>query len=93
MSSEERLLEYWRELPHDAQDQVLKFAKSLKETEPSKVAESLKQETDPSEFVPQTPMGKKLWEIRQKIVESGVPLLSEEELEQELAERRGGWQE
>jgi hypothetical protein len=41
----------------------------------------------------QTPLGKKLWEIRQRIVKSGVPLLNDEELEREIAERRGGWQE
>ncbi|WP_243714022.1 hypothetical protein [Nostoc sp. 106C] len=43
--------------------------------------------------MPQTPLAKKLWEIRQRIVASGAPLLSDEELEQELAERRGGWRE
>lgn len=78
MSKEEQLLECWRELPPEAQDQVLHLAQSLK-PEP--------------EFVPQTPLGKKLWEIRQRIVASGVPLLNEEELERELAERRGGWRE
>lgn len=31
--------------------------------------------------------------IRQKIVDSGIPLLNEEEIEQEKAIRRGGWQE
>lgn len=76
MSKEEQLLEYWRELAPLAQDQVLQLAQSLKPK---------------PEFVPQTPLGKKLWEIRQRIVASGVPLLNEEELEQELAERRGGW--
>ena len=81
MSKEESLLEYWRELPPEAQDKVVEFAKSLQ------------QETSESEFVPQTPLGKKLWEIRQKIVASGAPLLSDEELEREIAERRGGWQE
>ncbi|MGV0102713.1 Addiction module component [Nostoc sp. DSM 114160] len=78
MSKEEQLLEYWRELSSEAQDKVLEFAQSLKPE---------------LEFVPQTPLGKKLWEIRQRIVASGVPLLSDEELEQELAERRGGWRE
>lgn len=76
MSKEEQLLETWHQLPSEAQDQVLQLAQSLKPQ---------------PEFVPQTPLGKKLWEIRQRIVASGVPLLSDEELEQELAERRGGW--
>lgn len=78
MSKEEQLLEYWRQLSPEAQDRVLQLAQTLKLE---------------SEFVPQTPLAKKLWEIRQEIVASGVPLLSQEELERELAERRGGWRE
>ena len=76
MGKEEQLLEYWRTLSPEAQDRVLQLAQTLKLE---------------SEFVPQTPLGKKLWEIRQEIVASGVPLLNEEELAQELAERRGGY--
>jgi hypothetical protein len=37
-----------------------------------------------------TPLGKKLLEARRRIEESGIPLLNDEELEQEKAERRGG---
>lgn len=36
-----------------------------------------------------SPLGQKLRAIRAKIVESGVPLLSDTELELEIAERRG----
>jgi hypothetical protein len=36
-----------------------------------------------------SPLGQKLPAIRAKIVESGMPLLSDIELEQEIAERRG----
>ena len=49
MGKEEQLLEYWRELSPEAQDRVLQLAQSLKPQ---------------PEFVPQTPFGKKLWEIR-----------------------------
>jgi hypothetical protein len=56
MCNEAILLEYWRELPSVAQERVLEFAKSLK----SHIA--------PSEFVPQTPLGKKLWGIRQEAI-------------------------
>lgn len=80
MSNEAVLLECWRELPLEAQERVLKFAQSLR----------LQTST---EFVPQTPLGKKLWEIRQQAIAQGMQLLSEEELEQELAERRGGYVE
>lgn len=78
MSKEEQLLEYWRELSSVAQDQVLQLAQSLKPQ---------------PEFVPQTPLGKKLWEIRQRAIAEGMQLLTEEELEQELTERRGGYRE
>lgn len=80
MSNEAVLLECWRELPLEDQERVLKFAQSLR----------LQTST---EFVPQTPLGKKLWEIRQQAIAQGMQLLSEEELEQELAERRGGYVE
>ncbi len=41
------------------------------------------------EFEPQTPLGKKLWEIRQRAIANGMTLLDESELEQELSDRRG----
>jgi hypothetical protein len=85
MSKEEALLEYWRELPSDAQEQVLEFAKSLKQHQSKFQAAS--------QFVPQTPLGRKLWDIRQKIVAAGVPLLNDYELGREILERRGGQQE
>jgi hypothetical protein len=78
MGKEEQLLECWRELPPEAQDRVLQLAQSLKPQ---------------PEFVPQTPLGKKLWEIRQRAIAEGMKLLTKEELEQELAERRGGYRE
>jgi hypothetical protein len=82
MSKEEILLECWRDLPLEAQEQVLALAQSLK---PEPKVES--------EFLPQTSLGKKLWEIRQRAIANGMKLLTEEELEQELAERRGGFRE
>jgi hypothetical protein len=42
------------------------------------------------EFVPRTELGRRLWELRKKIVASGEPLLSRDEIEREVAERRGG---
>ena len=42
------------------------------------------------EWQPQTALGRRLWAIRQRIVATGEPLLSWEDLERELAERRGG---
>ena len=42
------------------------------------------------EWQPQTALGRRLWEIRQRIIATGEPLLSWDDLERELAERRGG---
>ncbi|MGH2532234.1 MAG: hypothetical protein ACRDJW_07980 [Thermomicrobiales bacterium] len=42
-------------------------------------------------YVPQTPLGRRLMAIREQILASGQPLLeSWEDLEREIAERRGG---
>ena len=81
MAKEQLLLEYWRSLSPEAQEQVLALAKSLKLPSSSK------------EFVPQTPLAQKLWSIRQRAIANGMVLLTESELEQELAERRGGYRE
>ena len=35
------------------------------------------------------PLAKKLWELRQKIIASGRPLLDRDDIEQEIAEQRG----
>ncbi len=40
------------------------------------------------EFEPRTPLGRKLWALRQQIIASGLPLLSAEEIDAELAEQR-----
>jgi hypothetical protein len=37
-----------------------------------------------------TPLAKKLWELRQKIIASGVPLLDWDDIEREVQDRRGG---
>jgi len=37
-----------------------------------------------------TPLGRRLWEIRARIVTSGVPLLSWDEIDREVEDRRGG---
>jgi hypothetical protein len=81
MTKETVLLECWRELTPEAQDRVLEFVQALN---PHK--ESM-------EFIPQTPLGNKLWEIRQRAISKGLQLLSEKELEEELADRRGGYRE
>jgi hypothetical protein len=76
MSKEELLLECWRELSPEAQNQVLTLAQSLKPElqSHSELEQKPKLATD-LEFVPRTPLSEKLWEIRQRIVASGMPLL------------------
>jgi hypothetical protein len=85
MVQQEELLEKWRELIPQKQQKVLEFVELLKS----------ESETTPpeSDFVPQTPLGKKLWEIRQRAIAAGLQLLNEDEIEQELAARRGGYRE
>ncbi|NJM75842.1 MAG: hypothetical protein HC852_08740 [Acaryochloridaceae cyanobacterium RU_4_10] len=73
MTTEELLLEKWRILPPVKQQEVLAFADRLTKSSPT--ADS--------------PLGEKLRAIRARIVESGIPLLSDTELEREIAERRG----
>jgi hypothetical protein len=40
-------------------------------------------------FIPKTSRGRRLLALRQKIIAAGIPLLSPEEVEQEVRERRG----
>jgi len=42
------------------------------------------------DFQPKTSLGRRLRELRKRIVASGEPLLDWDELEREIAERRGG---
>ena len=41
-------------------------------------------------FTPRTPLAKRLWELRQEVLASGMPLLNLDEIRQELQARRGG---
>ncbi|MDB9314762.1 hypothetical protein PN462_16735 [Spirulina sp. CS-785/01] len=73
----QQLLEKWQNLDSEEQQQVLAFIDAIYQTKrPSKSS---------------SPLGKKLREIRQEIIKSGIPLLSPEEIQQEKAERRGGY--
>lgn len=81
MGKEELLIEKLRELTPQKQQKVLDFVELLK-------SESETTSTE-SDFVPQTSLGKKLWQTRQRAISSGLQLLNEDEIEQELATRRG----
>jgi hypothetical protein len=76
MSPEQELLTKWRSLPQDKQEEVLDFVEFLR----------LKTSAN------KTPLGERLRQIRTLIVASGKHLLDEDEIEKELASRRGGLQ-
>ncbi|MBD2214705.1 DUF2281 domain-containing protein [Nostoc linckia FACHB-104] len=77
MSAEQELLNKWRSLPQDKQEEVLDFVEFLR----------LKTSAN------KAPLGEGLRQIRSKIVADGEPLLSRDEIEKEIASRRGGLQE
>lgn len=81
MSIEEAILVHVRVLPPEKQQEVLDFAEflHLKAVNPK-----------PLNLTRQTSLGERLRQIRAKIVASGEPLLNREELEKEVASRRGG---
>jgi hypothetical protein len=76
MSTEQDLLTKWHSLPQDKQEEVLDFVEFL----------HLKNSAN------KTPLGERLRQIRARIVASGKQLLNEDEIEKELASRRGGLQ-
>jgi hypothetical protein len=86
MTTEQLLLETWRRLPEAMRQEVLDFAQFL-----AKRRSSTPTPTNPGSTTSE--LGDKLQSIRDHIVESGMPLLTREEIEQEILERRGGYQE
>lgn len=84
MTTEQLLIETWRQLPAHRQQEVIDFVQFL--------AEHRRHETSPSES-PLPTLGEKLQTIRNRLVDSGTPLLTEDQVEQEVLARRGGYQE
>jgi hypothetical protein len=76
MSPEQELLAKWRSLPKEKQDEVLDFVEFLY------VKSSVNKAS----------LGERLRQIRAKIVASGEPLLTQDEIEKEIASLRGGLQ-
>jgi uncharacterized protein (DUF4415 family) len=74
MTIKELIIEKISQLAPEQQQQVWEFINTL--PQPSKNTEI-------------SPLGKKLRELRAQIVASGEPLLSREDLDRELTERRG----
>jgi predicted DNA-binding antitoxin AbrB/MazE fold protein len=70
------------------EDGMLKLKEAVDLPEKAEVRVTI--QTTPA---PRTPLGRVLRELRAKIVASGAPGLSWEEIEEEVASRRGGWRE
>ncbi len=86
MNTEQLLIKKWRLLPVDKQQSVIDFVSFLESNYYlEKKDDQIQKQIDkqPSE------LGKKLRQIRAEIIASGVPLLTEEEVEQEKKDRQG----
>ncbi len=70
------------------EDGVLKLKKPVNLPERSEVHVTI-EAPQPA----RTALGRKLLELRSRIAESGAPALGWDEIEDEVAARRGGWRE
>lgn len=86
MKVEQILLEKWRSLPPDKQQEVFDFVEFLQSRQVSLSQKPAGEEHESN-------LGQKLQQIREKIVASGTPLLTDEDIDREVAQRRGGYQE
>jgi hypothetical protein len=80
MISEQRLIDQWRQLPSEKQQEVIDFVAFLAQRTAS-------QTTSPPDS------RDRFQQLREQIIAAGIPLLSATEIDQEVAERRGGYQE
>jgi hypothetical protein len=97
MTAEQLLIEAWRKLPEHRQQEVLDFTQFLaqysrSESGSSSMSESVSESIQSESPLESSALGQKLQSIRDRIVASGMPLLTAEEVEQEVLERRGGYQ-
>jgi hypothetical protein len=66
---------------------------SKRNTQQSAEKESVEESQPSVAYTPKTPLGKKLLALRERIIAEGLPLLNREEIEKEIADRRGGYQQ
>lgn len=94
MNTEQLLIEKWRSLPNDRQEEVIAFIEFLASYKKSSPPENRQLESSQitDDHKAKSTLGQKLRSIREEIIASGVPLLSAEEIEKEKALRRGGYQ-
>lgn len=86
MTAEQLLLEKWRSLPPDKQQEVFDFVEFLQTRQVTLSKQLIRQEREST-------LGERLQQIRAKIIAAGTPLLADEEIDREIAERRGGHHE
>jgi hypothetical protein len=80
MFSEQQLVSQWRQLPTDRQREVIDFVAFLTQRHDRR---SLSAPTSP-------PPRNQLQQLRDNIIAAGIALLSDTEIEQEVADRRDG---
>ena len=79
MTTEQLIIQTWRRLPKDKQQEVVDFIQSIAGNQQSVVRPSKSSN-----------LGERLQSIRDQIVASSMPLLTPEEVEKEVLDRRGG---
>ena len=82
MNSEQLLLDKWRTLPLEKQQQVLAYLQAIDSDNLALKAESEEA------YKPKTELGKKLWEIRCRSLEDNPKLLTWDEVDAEISDRR-----
>jgi hypothetical protein len=84
MISENQLVSQWRQLPSNQQQEVIDFVAFLAQRRHAPAA---------SPSTTATPSRPQFQQLREQIITAGIPLLSDTEIEQEVSDRRGGYQE
>ncbi|MGK7946140.1 MAG: hypothetical protein AB4058_16895 [Microcystaceae cyanobacterium] len=90
MNSEQKLVNKWRNLTPDKQQEVINFIDFI-EFKALQNNSILDDQLIPQKTKPNLNLGERLRAIREEVVASGVHLLNEEEIEQERKERQGGY--
>lgn len=82
MNTEQELLLKWQVLSSEKKQEVLDLLDKLYQQEI--------ENQEVTTYQPKTPLGKKLWELRLKSRSSQPTLMTWDEVNQEVASRRGG---
>ncbi|MGC1308321.1 MAG: DUF2281 domain-containing protein [Phormidesmis sp.] len=92
MTAEQQLIETWRKLPEHKQQEVIDFAHFLEmRRRNDSNGDSLSKTRLAESPLEASKLGEKLKGIRDRIVASDIPLLTPEEVKQEVLARRGGY--